>query len=103
MDSKPDLSKNLDAIYRDIIGIEVKITDSFETLLNKFYEVMRKWGIKQGTWSEEGNGNRTMINAEWNMCWQVFRAHKILEYDIWLILHEPPDDLLAYGEKPIKK
>ena len=58
---------------------------------------MRKWGICQGTWSENG---RTCNNAEWNMCYQVFKNNKILVLDNWLTLSEPPEDLLAYGKEP---
>jgi hypothetical protein len=90
-------NRDLANIYKDIQNIEIKPTDSFKTSLNKFYAVMRKWGIKQGEWSENG---RTVVNAEWNMCWQVFKSHKILALDLWLLLSEPPKDLLAYGKKP---
>lgn len=94
---KTDFTKNINNIYNDIIEIEIDENDSFKTSLNKFYDVMRKWGICQGNWS--GNG-RTCCTAEWNMCYQVFKTHKILSLDTWLILSEPPEDLLAYGEKP---
>lgn len=99
---KPDFNKDLNAIYKDILGIKIEINDSFQTSLDKFYKVMRKWGIKQGTWNE--NGGRSVCTPEWNMCFQVFKEHKISSLDIWLILNTPPKDLLAYGIKPkIKK
>lgn len=94
---KPDFNKNLENIYKDILGIKIKVTDSFQSSLDKFYKVMRKWGIKQGTWSENG---RTACNAEWIMCFSVFKQHKILALDIWLCLNNPPKDLLAYGDEP---
>jgi hypothetical protein len=100
-DKKPEFNQRLDEIYCDIIHIKVKPTDSFESLLKKFYAVMRKWGIKQGTWSD--NGSRCVNNAEWNMCYQVFKEHKILSYDLWMCLNTPPKDLLAYGKKPKQK
>lgn len=99
---KPEFNKNLDKIYKDIIAIEVNLDDSFKTLLSKFYAVMRKWGIKQGTWTS--HNSRLINNAEWNMCYQVFRNHKISQFDWQMCLNTPPKDLLAYGKKPkIKK
>lgn len=93
-----DFVKKLSEIYNDITGIKLNPTDSLITLMNKFYDVMRKHGIKQGNWTE--NGSRTICTAEWNFCFNLFKNHKILAYDLWLILNEPPQDLLAYGPKP---
>lgn len=95
---KPDFNKNLGEIYKDIIGIKIDAKDSFKSSMNKFYAVMRKWGIKQGEWTD--HGSRVVNTAEWNMCFQVFKNHKILALDLWLCLNEPPKDLLAYGKKP---
>jgi len=100
IENKPAFNQKLNEIYRDILGIEVKSTDSFKSLTNKFYEVMRKWGIKQGTWSEDGS--ICICNAEWNMCFQIFKQHKIISFDVWECLKTPPKDLLAYGKKPKK-
>ena len=94
---KKEIASNLGKIYEDILSIKIDMNDSFKSSMDKFYNVMRKWGVCQGTWSENG---RTVNNAEWNMCFQVFKAHKIMAFDVWLILSTPPDDLLAYGEKP---
>lgn len=96
---KSDFVKNLDEIYQEIMNIKIDANDSFKSMMDKFYSVMRKWGICQGTWSENG---RVCNNAEWNMCFQVFKQHKILAFDIWLTLSNPPEDLLAYGKKPKK-
>jgi len=93
---KGEFAKNLDEIYRDIISIKINASDSFESMMQKFYRVMRHWGICQGTKSENG---RTINNAEWIMCFMVFKQHKILAFDTWLILSSPPDDLLMYDEE----
>lgn len=98
---KPDFSRNLQKIYEDILAIKISEKDNFKSCMNKFYDVMRKWGIKQGEWTE--NGSRLINNAEWNMCFQIFKNHKILQFDIWLSLSTPPKDLLAYGNKPKNK
>lgn len=93
---RSDFVKNLDAIYNDIIDIKIDSKDSFETMMDKFYDVMRKWGICQGTITE--SGSRLVNNAEWNMCFQVFKQHKLLAFDLWLILSTPPEDLQAYED-----
>jgi len=95
---KTEFSNNLNAIYNDILSIKIDSEDSFKTSTDKFYEIMRKYGICQGTWSENG---RLCNNAEWNMCFSAFRQHKILSFDMFIMLSEPPEDLLAYGERPI--
>ena len=97
---KTDVVLNLENIYNDILSIEISMDDSFRTSLDKFYNVMRKWGICQGTWTENG---RTVCTAEWNMCWQVFKVQKLQILDIFLVLNDPPEDLLAYGKNPTKK
>lgn len=95
---KPKKIKNLASVYKDIIAIKIGHKDSFKTSLNKFYGVMRKHGIKQGTWCD--NGSRLISNPEWNMCYDTFKSHKVLSLDLWLSMSEPPKDLLAYGKKP---
>lgn len=94
---KGNFVDNLGEIYQDILDIKIDSKDSFQSMMNKFYDVMRKWKICQGTWSENG---RTCNNAEWNMCFAVFKQHKILAFDIWLALSNPPEDLRAYGKEP---
>lgn len=96
--TKSDFAKNLDAIFKDIIDIKIDANDSFKSSMDKFYAVMRKWGICQGTWTE--HGSRVCNNAEWNMCFSVFHKHKMLSFDVWMVLSTPPEDLLAYGKKP---
>jgi hypothetical protein len=101
IENKSEFVKNLDEIYRDLLAIKIDANDSFKSSMDKFYDVMRKWGICQGTWTE--NGSRFVNTAEWNMCFQVFKSNKILALDTWLILSEPPEDLLAYGKEPKRK
>jgi hypothetical protein len=90
---------DLNAVYKDIMAIEIQPTDTFISMMDRFYAVMRKWGICQGTWSTNG---RLCNTAEWNMCYSVFKLHKIMALDIWLVLNEPPEDLRAYGRCPHK-
>lgn len=87
-------------VYNDINAIHIDSNDSFDTLLNKFYDVMTKWGICQGTWCENG---RTANNPEWCICWAVFKD-KIDAQFMWIaIMSDPPKHLLAYGKEPKRK
>lgn len=92
------IRKNLAEIYKDLQDIKIEPTDSFQSSLDKFYSVMRKWGVKQGTWTK--GGGRLCDNPEWSMLWAVYRENKILSLDVWMALSEPPKDLLAYGKPP---
>lgn len=98
MKKKNEIIKNLDGIYKDIMKIKIEPEDSFITSMNKFYEVMRKWGICQGTWLERGG--RSCCTPEWNMCYMVFKENKMMQFDMWMTLTDPPEDLMAYGKKP---
>jgi len=89
--------ENMEKIYCEIQSIQAKPTDTFQSLIDKFYSVMRKWGVCHGNWSENG---RTAVSAEWNMCFNVFWDNVVLGFRVWVLLTTPPDDLLAYGEEP---
>lgn len=96
---KSQFGKNLEEVYSDLMDIKIDHKDSFETSMNKFYEVMRKHGICQGQYNE--NGNRSMITAEWNLCFNTFKLNKLLAFDLWLLLlGETPEDLLGYEYEP---
>jgi hypothetical protein len=99
---KNDFVKNLNEVYKDILAIKITVDDSHKTTMGKFYDVMRKWGICQGTWSKNGNG-RILNNPEWNLCYAAFKEYRMNHFDFFMGLTEPPKDLLAYGEKPNSK
>lgn len=90
--------KDLNKIYKDLLNIKITKKDSFETSMKKFYAVMRKWGICQGTYDKNGNGI-LVNNPEWNMCFNVFWTNHISTFNIWLALSTPPKDLRAYNKK----
>lgn len=90
---KKETAEMLNLIYKDILSIKIKPEDSFKSSMDKFYDIMRKYGICQGTKTENGV---TINNAEWNMCFAVFKNHKILAFDVWLVLSTPPSDLKYY-------
>lgn len=96
---KSEYTEHLGNVYNDIYGIEITPKDSFETLINKFYSVMSKWGICQGNWVGDG---RTVNTPEWCICWNVFKS-KIDSQFMWMeLMSEPPKHLLAYGKNPHK-
>lgn len=94
---KSNKSLDLGKVYQDIMSINITGNDSFKSSLDKFYEVMRKHGICQGEWTE--NGSRRVCNPEWTLCYSAYKQHKILAFDIFECLNTPPDDLLAYNKE----
>jgi hypothetical protein len=88
-------------IFKDIIDIEITLDDSFQCMLNKFYDVMRKYSICQGTWTE--TGGRAIANPEWTICFKAFLMHKQSVIDFRMLLAELPPELLAYDKKPKSK
>jgi hypothetical protein len=89
---------SLAAIFKDINATKVSNADSLDTLMDKFYKLMRKHGIKQGTWTE--GGGRLVSNFEWTMCLIAFRSHVNAKWDWAFLMGNTPKDLLAYGAKP---
>jgi len=99
MKTKTDKATHIGNVYNDIQAIEFDINDSFKMLMDKFYVVMRKHGICQGTWNESGTG-RCVSNPEWVMSYQAFKSHIESRWMWASLMTEPPKDLLAYGKKP---
>lgn len=97
MIEKSDLTEKLGSVYKDISNIEITADDSFNSLMKKFYAVMTKYGICQGTWSENG---RICNNPEWCICYSSFERWVNLKFNILSLMNEPPKHLLAYGKEP---
>lgn len=74
--SVPDFCQaNMSEVANDIIGIKFKKSDTLSGCLKKFYEIMEKHGIKQGTPSFNDNGERVgrkSNNFEWSMSVELF-------------------------------
>jgi len=96
--TKSKIAENLGDVYKDINQIEISEKDSFESLIQKFFSVMTKWNICQGEWTE--GGGRLMNNAEWNMCWIVFKSLIESKFLWFEFMMNPPEHLLAYDKKP---
>ena len=69
---------NMSEVAKDIIEIKLKKSDTLSGCLKKFYAVMEKHGIKQGTptFNEEGKRvGRKCNNFEWTMSIGLFHTH----------------------------
>ncbi len=91
------------AIGEEIISFNSQYKDlTYKESTEIFYKIMRKYGIKEGTWNANGSG-RICSNFEWTMCKNLFRDTYIQNLTIIDILNfgeGVPKDLLAYGKKP---
>ena len=88
-------------LYKDINKIEILSSDSFDTLMLKFYKVMTKWGVCQGHWDE--GGGRVINSPEWCFCVSIFKKNIDHRFSWMSLMTEPPKHLLAYGKKPSKR
>lgn len=92
---------NLDMrkVSKEIIEMKFKNTDTLGQCRNKFYEIMRKNGIKKGTQTFNPDGTKggiTQNNFEWTMCEKLFED-RIISYFLWSgLLTATPKDLMAY-------
>jgi len=66
---------NIRDVAKEIIGIEINANMTIAELLSVFYNIMRKYNIKQGTPLFDNNGKHigtTQSNPEWIMCESLF-------------------------------
>jgi hypothetical protein len=83
----------MNEISSDIIAIKPDNDKSISDLWNEFYDVMRKYGIKQGT--KSGNGILTN-NFEWTMCVNLFVASITNSITLNQMMEDTPEDLRCY-------
>lgn len=68
------MNRKMNGIAKEIITMKLTNRDTFKTIYNRFYKIMRKYGIKQGT--ESKNGNSVLRNNyEWTMCWTLLKSN----------------------------
>lgn len=86
----------LSKVFLDIQELPIKNSDSFNTIRRKFYDVMRKHGIKQGT--REKKGAITISNPEWKAAeWLLEeRIRNFVSLGLCLSCFKTPRDLEAY-------
>jgi len=81
---------NIRKVAEDLI--KMKLTDkmTLKQCMNKFYSVMRKYGIKQGIKTKNG---RLTNSYEWTLCKELFIS-QLGSYVNWKdIICEVPKDL----------
>lgn len=82
--------KELNDVAGDIIGIKFEDSDTLQDCMNKFYDIMRKHGIKEGTPSKNG---RTVARYEWTMCFELFKEMLKSYFTVRTLLNDTPEDL----------
>jgi len=87
--------KFMSTVAKDIIQLKFKPTMTLQQAETRFYGIMRKYGIKEGT--KSGN-SRTVSNFEWTMCQILFlqRLHDYFVIDRFLFVNNTPKDLEQY-------
>lgn len=86
--------KFMSKVSEEIIGLQIKDSDTFKSVKQKFYKIMRKYFIKKGM--KFGNGTLEN-NFEWTMCFNLFitRVKDKLELDD-VFNRKIPKDLRRY-------
>lgn len=84
--------KILSDIAKDIINLKLE-EDNVKQAYTKFYRIMRKYGIKQGTKTK--GGDILQCNPEWVMCEKLFQDRIDSTYQL-LSIFSCPKDLSAY-------
>jgi hypothetical protein len=83
------------AISKEIISLKFKNGESLRQCQKKFYDIMRKHGIRQGTaiFDEEGNRKgRAAANFEWTICKELF-LHTLMSHLNFQDIFSVPSDL----------
>ncbi len=85
---------NLAKVFKEIQNLQIKPSDSFNSIRRKFFDVMRKYGIKQGTKTKHGT---ELNNPEWEACEQLLER-KIMSDYTWerCSSFKTPKDLQSY-------
>lgn len=90
------IEKNINTISKisldiDLIGFEQ--IDTLEQIIEKFYNIMRKHGIKKYTLTSEEN---LVENSEWLMCYSYFLNKLINRFEMLDYFATLPEDLKHY-------
>ena len=82
-------------IAKEILQLRFKPNDTLKSCSKKFYDIMAKHGIKQGTQSYNDKGEESgilMNNFEWTMCHELFKT-TIMNYFMWEGILKVPKSL----------
>ena len=86
----------MNSVAKDIINMEITSSITYKEAKKEFYEIMKKYGIKEGTRDPNGHGI-TVANFEWTMCKtlfdSMFNSRMMMEsfFD-----NDMPEELKAY-------
>jgi hypothetical protein len=83
----------------EIVALSVNNNDTIGGLFDKFFDIMRRHGIKRGTRSKDGVGI-LCDNIEWTVCRTLFTSHIADALMMDFVLGIVPEDLKAYDEPP---
>lgn len=79
-------------VAKDIINISLDSNKTISDYTNEFYNIMRKYGIKQGTKNPFGPGI-IHDNYEWTMARSLFLDQLSLAIKLELLTNDIPEDL----------
>lgn len=85
---------NLEKVGCDLVNIKFKEADTLKQVMEKFYLVMRKHGIKRGTKSK--SGGIIQDNYEWTFSKALFQERVIDYFQMANIFDKLPKDLESY-------
>lgn len=89
-------------ISKDLLTIKFNDNDTLEMCMNYFYDIMRKYDIKQGTpYSIDGKVGVTCDNYEWTVCKYAFLQKLKHHLSIKMMFHEKYEDSFILNKENI--
>lgn len=82
-------------IAKEILNIEIVTNKKISEYVEEFYDIMRRYGIKQGSKDPEEAGT-IGDNFEWTMSRTLFLEHMHMEILTYMLIHPVPEDLEYY-------
>lgn len=97
--------KQMKEIAKEIIAIKIKQKDTFQSCFNRFYKIMDKYGIKEGTPNYNKKGQLVSVtrsSSDWTMCRILFmdNIHSQLN---WEFLFRVPSRFCRFKDKTKSK
>ena len=86
-------------VARDIIFMKITDKDNIKTMYKKFFNIMKKYNIKQGV--KEGNGT-TICNPIWTMCECLFTDRYKAYVSFYTICSTAPKEIKSYEKGELK-
>ncbi len=86
-------NKLMCSLAEEIIRLEIENSDTIGSIKKRFYSIMRKYGIKEGTMA--GKNVRLVANPDWVMAKQLFVSEIADHFRRIGIFESIPKDLEA--------